>query len=128
MGILSKIFGDTKNATTIVDGAVKGLDAIFFTKEEKSQANQKLADWYLKYLSATQPQNLARRWIAIIIVILWAFLILLGIGFKILGANDIATFVFETLNTLVHQPFMLIMGFYFLTHVVRTYTDRSKSK
>lgn len=55
MGILNNIFGSSKNAETIVTGAVKGLDAIFFTKEEKSQANQKLADWYLKYLSAHEP-------------------------------------------------------------------------
>jgi len=32
------------------------------------------------------------------------------------------------LNELVHQPFMMIMGFYFLAHIVRTYQSGSKKK
>ena len=126
MGILKRIFGDTDNAKTIVDGAVKGLDAIFFTKEEKSHASQKMADWYLKYLGATQPQNLARRWIAIIIVILWGFLILLAVFCQIIGATEIAKFIFNTLNELIHQPFMVIIGFYFLTHAIRAFPGNKK--
>ena len=66
MGILSRIFAKPEDASKVIDGAVKGLDAIFFTKEEKSRANQKLSDWYLKYLTATESQNLARRFIAMV--------------------------------------------------------------
>ncbi len=135
MGILSNIFGSSKNTETIVNGAVSGLDKIFFTKEEKAEANERLADWYLKYLSATQPQNLARRLIAMVIVSLWALLVLLGIvsfaieTFWFVGEDGeavIALFIFETMNELVHQPFMMIMGFYFLAHIVRTYQKGKK--
>lgn len=125
MGILSSIFGSSKNAETIVTGASKGLDAIFFTKEEKSQANQKLADWYLKYLAATQPQNLARRLLALIVALLWAVLILFGIAIRWVSF-EMSDFVFKVMNELVHQPFMLIMGFYFLAHIVRTYQNGKK--
>ncbi len=125
MGILSRIFGDSKNAETIITGASRGLDKIFFTKEEKSEANQKLADWYLKYLAATQPQNLARRLLALIVALLWAVLILLGIGIR-WASYEMSDFVFKVMSELVHQPFMLIMGFYFLAHIVRTYQDGKK--
>lgn len=134
MKILSAIFGSSKNTETIVNGAVSGLDKMMFTKEERAEANQKLSDWYLKYLEATQPQNLARRLIALLIVGLWVFLILLGVAayaWHGKAADDettLAMFVFNVLNELVHQPFMMIMGFYFLAHVVRAYTEGTKDK
>ena len=126
MGILSNIFGSAKNDETIVTGAAKGLDALFFTKEEKAQANQKLADWYLQYLAATQPQNLARRLLALIVALLWALLILFGIGIRWLS-YEMSDFIFKVLDELVHGPFMMIMGFYFLAHIVRTYQSGKKS-
>lgn len=118
--IFGSIFGSTKNTETIVDGAVSGLDKMFFTKEEKAEANQKLSDWYLKYLEATQPQNLARRFIAIIIVLLWAALILVGVGAYVIDVN-FSMYVFDVLADVVMNPFLMVMGFYFAAHVVRTY-------
>ena len=125
MGILSKVFGSSKNAETLVDGAVKGFDKIFFTKEEKSEANQKLADWYIKYLAATQPQGLARRLLAMIVALLWALLIVFGIAIRWVS-YELSDFVFKVLDELVNAPFMMIMGFYFLAHIVRTYQNGSK--
>ncbi len=46
--LLGAIFGSPKNTETIVDGAVAGMDKMFFTKEERAEANQKLSDWYLR--------------------------------------------------------------------------------
>jgi hypothetical protein len=122
MGIFDKLFGSDKQLDKLTTGAVNGLDKIFFTEEEKSEANQKLSEWYLKYLEATQPQNLARRLIALIVVSLWAFLILFGV---LLYKLDMAwsAFVFSTLNNIVNNPFMIIVGFYFLTHAVRAYRN-----
>jgi uncharacterized membrane protein (DUF106 family) len=124
MNILKSIFGSSKNSETLVQGAVKGLDAIVFTKEEKSQANQQLSEWYLKYLEATQPQNVARRFIAIIIVFLWAGLIVVGTAahwFDPLYSG----FIFGVLVSTVMDPFLVVIGFYFLTHAVRAYTNKN---
>jgi hypothetical protein len=78
--ILGAIFGSQKNTETIVDGAVAGIDKMFFTKEEQAEFRQKGAEWFLEYLKATQPQNLARRMIAMIVVGLWALIVLVGIA------------------------------------------------
>lgn len=120
MGLLDKLFGSDKQLDKLTTGAVNGLDKMFFTNEEKAEANQKLSEWYLKYLEATQPQNLARRLIALIVSSLWAFLIIFGV---LLYKLDPAwsAFVFSTLNNVVNNPFMIIVGFYFLTHAVRAY-------
>lgn len=122
MSILKRIFGDKDIANQVVTGAVAGVDKIFFTQEEKAEANQKLSEWYLKYLEATQPQNLARRFIAMIVVVLWAGLIITGVVAQKFNA-DYAKYVFEVLAEIVMNPFLMIMGFYFLTHAVRAYTS-----
>ena len=134
--ILAAIFGSPKNTETIVDGAVKGLDKIVFTKEERADANQKVSEWYLKYLAATQPQNLARRLIALVIVWLWWLLVVAGVivrGLEMwLLETVVATealyseFIFNVLVEVVMQPFSIVVGFYFLTHVVRTYGENNK--
>ncbi len=125
MNILAAIFGSSKNTETIVDGAVSGLDKMFFTKEEKAEANIQLGDWYLKYLSATQPQNLARRLIAMIIVLLWALLIVSGVTIYKFDPGY-SMFIFDILANVVMNPFLMIMGFYFLAHTVRTYQNGKK--
>ncbi len=129
--ILGAIFGSSKNTETVVNGAVSGLDKMFFTDEEKSEASAKMAEWYLRYLAATEPQNLARRLIALIIVILWAFLILVGVAAKGLetwfglvaaeGEQLFSEFVFEVLASVVMNPFLTVLGFYFAAHVVRAW-------
>ena len=118
--ILGAIFGSSKNTETIVDGAVSGLDKMFFTKEEKSEANAKLSEWYLRYLEASQPQNLARRFIAIIVVVLWSMMILFGVLTWRMD-SEYSVFIFDTLRDIVNAPFMIIIGFYFAAHVVRSF-------
>lgn len=119
MGWFSWLTGSSDTANKVVDSAVSGLDVMFFTDEEKSQASQKVLDWKLKYLKATAPQNVARRAIAIMVVALWMFLILLGVGMEMLGAHGISKFIFDTLTENVNTPFGIIIGFYFAAHVVR---------
>lgn len=120
--LFGAIFGTAKNTETIVDGAVAGLDKMWFTDEEKSEASAKVAEWYLRYLAATQPQNLARRLIALVIVFLWALLIVIGTAvFKVDPAYS--EFIFRVLADVVMNPFLTIMGFYFAAHIVRTWQN-----
>lgn len=124
--ILGAIFGSSKNTETIVNGAVSGLDKMFFTKEEKAEANQKLSEWYLKYLETTQPQNLARRFIALIVVILWAALVL-GAALVHPWMPQWADRIFYMLEDVVNTPFSIIIGFYFAAHLARAWQN-GKSK
>lgn len=127
--LFGAIFGSSENTTTIVDGAVAGIDKMFFTDEERSDASAKLGEWYLRYLAATNPQNLARRLIAMVIVILWALLIVVTVIVKGLemwletvaaeGSQLFSEFVFAILVDVVMPPFLVIMGFYFAAHIIR---------
>lgn len=119
MGVFDWLTGGGKTAEKVVDKVSSGIDYAFYTDQEKAEDGQKRLAWMLDYMKATAPQNVSRRVIAIIIVVLWAFLILLGVGLQLLGWVKDAEFVFNTLDKLVNEPFMIVMGFYFLAHVLR---------
>lgn len=131
MKILKRLFARPEDGEKIIDGAVKGLDAMFFTDEEKSRANAKLGEWYLKYLAATEGQNLARRLIAIIVVYLWAGFALLAAFARAVEiwfqrgaeqyAHPLSDFILALLVEVIMIPFGVVIGFYFLTHTVRAY-------
>ena len=109
--ILGAIFGNSKNTETVLSG----IDKAFFTKEEKSE-------YFLKYLGATQPQNMARRLIAIIVVALWAALILLAAA-VFPWMPDWSEFIFKTLRDNVNTPFSIIIGFFFAAHLARAWQN-----
>lgn len=119
MGWFDWITGGGKTAEKVVDGVSSGLDAMFFTDEEKSQANQKILDWKLKYFEATKSSNVTRRVIALMIVGLWVVLVVGMVISHGFGAVAYAEYLFKTLTDIVMQPFSIIIGFYFLAHVVR---------
>ena len=119
MGFFDWITGGGKTAEKVVDGVTSGLDAMFFTDEEKSIANQKVLDWKLKMLEATKSSNVARRIISLMIVGLWVLLVVVMVIAHGLGAIAYADYLFKTLTDVVMQPFSIIIAFYFLAHVVR---------
>ena len=117
---ITGIFGKGDTVEKGLDMAGKGLDAMFFTDEEKSVANQTILDWKLKWISATGAQSVARRVIAYVIVALWAFMVVLAVFLEMIDSTEKSEFVFGVLKNIINYPCMLILGFYFAAHVVRS--------
>ena len=107
--LLGAIFGSDKNTESVLTG----IDNAFFTKEEKSE-------YFLKYLAATQPQNMARRMIAVIVVLLWSTLIVLAVAVQP-WMPEWSNRIFHILEDAVNTPFSIIIGFYFAAHLARAW-------
>ena len=120
MGLFSFLTGKSETAEKVVDGAISGVDAMFYTDEEKAQANQKILDWKLAYATATQGQSLSRRMIAFAVTAAWLFIVMLLVVSGLLNGKDSAAveWLFKVLTEVVNDPFMIIIGFYFLAHVM----------
>jgi hypothetical protein len=120
MGFLSFLTGQSSTAEKVVSGAISGIDAMFYTDEEKSVANQKILDWKLSYASATQGMSISRRVITFTISAAWLLLVLLTVAVGLLLGGDSAQvkFLMAIMTEVVMQPFSIIVGFYFLAHVV----------
>ena len=73
------LFGGSDAADQTVDSVSSGIDKMFYTDEEKADANKEAFKLFIEYQKATQPQNLARRLIALIVVGLFSLLTLVSV-------------------------------------------------
>ena len=120
MGLLSFLTGTSETAEKVVDGASRGSDAMFYTNEEKAVANLKILDWKLDYAKATQGMSISRRIICFSVCFVWVVLVLLLIAMGLIRGGESASvlFMYNVMTDVVMQPFSIIVGFYFLAHVV----------
>ena len=94
----------------VVGAAIAGIDKSMWTAEERS-------DFFLRWIEASAPQNLARRIIAFLVTGMWVLacvVILIQLTMEVDATAEMA-FMKDTVN----PPFMIIIGFYFLAHVIR---------
>jgi len=118
MNWLASLFGGGKTTGKIVDGVLNGVDALVYTDEEKAVANQKVLDFKLEWMKATQGQNIARRLIAVGVTALWVLCGLIILASQALGFSEFAKFVLTYLRDVVANPFMIVLTFYFAAHIV----------
>ncbi len=130
MSLLSSIVGfftgGGKTADTVIDSVKRAGDMLVFTDEEKSITNQKGMELFIKYQEATLPQNVSRRMIAIVVVVLWAFFVFItaiigsiGIIADLETVIKASTYLFSILKDIITIPFGAIVGFYFLKRIVQ---------
>ena len=123
MGVLDLF--SPKKIGEVATSAVKGLDSIVYTEQEKAEKTQIAQELYSKLWMAATPSALSRRIIAAVVVFVWAFLVLL-IALLYGISKEWALFVFELLKEVVLQPVNIILGFYFLSQVVTNYSKGQK--
>lgn len=118
--------GESNTAANVIDGVKRAGDMLVFTAEEKSLTNQKGMELYIKYQEATLPQNVTRRMIAIIVVLMWVVLVALtvltaaiGMLADLEGFKQVGVYMFKFLTDVVMVPFSVIIGFYFLKRIVQ---------
>lgn len=124
MGFIGKLFGIDRAAESLINNASSAIDKLWYTDEERaedkarsaSEARGMVIDW----LRNTQGQNLARRFLALIITLVWvgqylAMMVLSVVavwvqdGARLLASAKVIGGYAENLN----GAMMLILAFYF---------------
>lgn len=128
---LSAIFAKDSVVEKAADGIYNGLDAMWHTSEEKEQDSKERIELFKDLIALTQNASPARRFIAIIVMSVWAFiaidiviLINLSIIFD-LDINDGLTLLIAFVKDYVAIPVTTVLGFYFLTHVVKPFARKT---
>lgn len=123
-GFFGRLFGTEKALEGIVNGVSSGIDKLVYTSEEKADdAAKERAEargMVVRWLEATQGQNLARRTIALAITAIWLgdFVAMQICGCVAVFLRDPGTItalgrVFQEGMEYISSPVMLILAFYF---------------
>lgn len=113
MNVLKLLFGSPDAAVKTAGTIAKGIDAMVFTDQEKSEHKAKAMEWLGKYMESTQGQNLARRMIAMVVTIQWALMLNVAVLLQLLDSDAKSQYVFKVMDECVNEAFMLVMIFYF---------------
>lgn len=129
MGFLDKVKNVLSSKSVVekaAEGAMKGLDAAWYTPEEKEGDRQKRLDYTLKFLDLTKGASPARRNIAMIVMALWAIagvdiLVLMNISLVVDDPkaleDGIKTIVDFSIDYIA-KPTGLVLAFYFLKNII----------
>ena len=123
-GLLGKIFGTEKALTTMVGAAKDAIDSLVYTEEEKAgdaaKARSEARRLVVKWMESTQGQKLARRYIAFIIVTIWAvthitpvILSIVAVWVEFPERYMKSAKIVQTSGENISGAMMLILAFYF---------------
>ncbi len=115
MGLWTWLTGGSGAATKAVDGIYNGVDALFYTDEEKASDYVARNKLYIEYQKATMPQNVARRIIALMIVGNWLILINVSVILLLIG-SDVVDNVTEIVMYM-SASVTVIVSFYFYKRI-----------
>nr|BDD44518.1 hypothetical protein 17 [Moraxellaceae bacterium] len=121
---LGRIFGTEKALGDAVGAVRDGLDALVYTDEEKArdaaQDRSEARSMVVGWMRATQGQNLARRFLAVMIAGVWLLQYMAGLGLDVAavwadnaGPLQKASTVIGERAVSMNGAMMLILGFYF---------------
>ena len=119
MGILRSLFSP-KDIGEVARSAVRGLYDVVYTEQERAEKTQEAQKLYAELYMAALPSALARRVIAVLTVTCWVALIVFATVIHGLDP-EWSKQTLEILKEMVVQPVNIILGFYFLQAVVKTY-------
>ena len=120
-----RLFSSPKLVEDTARSAIKGLDDIVYTEQERAEKTQLAQDLYAKLWSAAVPSAISRRLIAVCLVFVYSLIAVTAIALYAFGLVDAAMFSLKTLLELFLQPVNIVVGFYFLKQVVTEYTKKS---
>ena len=123
MALLDFLTKKNKNISKVIDDAASGIDKLFFTKEEKADSLQKIADaqaqFVLQTISENSIRSKTRRYIAVLIMAVFLGFLVFGVG--IYGWNkDWASYAYENAKELSNLALM-VAGFYFGSYAISEY-------
>ena len=114
---LGRLFGSSETTEKVVDGVIGGLDAAWFTPEEKSRAALEALQLRIEWAKATSNSRLARRVPAFMIVGNFLFFLNIALGLGLWGTAEQMQFALDMANKLT-TPVTVILGFYFAAQIL----------
>lgn len=140
MSFWGRLFGSDESTNKVIDHVASGMDKLFYTAEEaasdKAQSITEGRQFLIQWLSNTQGQSLARRFIAISCTMVWLVMYCVSwimaalspwftnYSLRLVESSTIVADRAESMN----GAMMLILGFYFAAPHLDKIVDTAMNK
>lgn len=114
MGFLTRLFSSPDTIRVATDGLVNGLDKAFFTPEERAEFASSANEAYKEMWLAAVPSALSRRILMCAIALTWVVMSVSTFFLYVFSDPAKAGLAYVLLRDVVNEPFMIVVGFYFL--------------
>jgi hypothetical protein len=114
--VLGKIFGSSKSVGKMVDAGIEAIDKLKLTDEESLDARVSLLGLAGDFMVKSSGQDMARRGLAFVVALPWGLAALIAIAMTVMGRDTGP--ILDLMENAVNRPFMIVMGFYFLPHLI----------
>lgn len=123
MGFLTNLLTG-KTVENVADAAMKGIDSIILTEEEKVQYSQKAAELHLEItkIIATEstPTAVSRRIIAMMVLAPFVLLKFISVITYLCGEYGDASYI-NNLSSDFEYSVLAVVTFYFGSHIVKNF-------
>lgn len=126
MSFWARLFASPEVVNKTVDAVINTGDALFFTDEEKSQANMEKLKWILQFHQVSAGSNLARRLLSVMFAFTFLGLIMAIAVLYGFGLNSEGNLIFGLVTETLVVPMGMIITFYFLSGMSRDYIEKKK--
>jgi len=130
MGFLSGAWNWFSKSDKIIDASISGIDAIFYTEEEKAVAKKELISLKTEQIRAlglgSSASSIARRFVAGVIISLFAIVVVVGLLLVVFRPEDLTNLIDFVKAVQLGACVMTVVGFYFLRQGVSEFVDRYK--
>ena len=120
---IAGFFGSLFNSSKLTDTAIDAMRKMGGLNE---MADKEKASFILSYIEKTKHQSETRRFIALLVVGIWAIILMLwvimsGVG-TILELSNVMLYAADlklVIKDQVKDPFTIILSFYFIVNIVQ---------
>jgi len=138
-GFFGRLLGSPKALNETVRGVRDGVDALFYTNQEKAvdlaQERTEFREMLIKWMESTQGQNLSRRIIALSITFVWLVMFVSRMALAIVGVwaekavkwQESADIIGDSIGQMTGAV-MLILGFYFASPYLGDISKKAMDK
>lgn len=126
MSFWARLFASPEVVNKTVDAVINTGDALFFTDEEKSQANMEKLKWILQFHQVSAGSNLARRLLSVMFAFTFLGLIMAIAVLYGFGLNSEGNLIFGLVTETLVVPMGMIIAFYFMSGITRDWQEGKK--
>lgn len=115
-----------KTPEKVVDGVMRGVDKLFFTREEKAEVNSKIAESLGQFakdtMSESSTRSFTRRILCVSVTAIYLLLLIASVAVYSINV-EYSAFIYKVADECLSTLVLMAFGFYVGAYMVKSYLN-----